>query len=228
MKRSTHLVAAGLAVAVTVLLGGGCSGPLPLQQQFQEIRAGETDVATVLNMLPEDQTLHTTDRAAVYQRRRWVRELGIVVFDQQSSLVKRTDYIQHRSSQAVPLEKEQLVVLVQTVVPQELIEQPYENQMRKQAAILQFCHDALVADAEPFLDDQATVGMMGLARWALREGILNFDRRPREALLLSEDQGFVYKHSVLGKCALHLRQDQENQYTLELTASDWVDMVDTW
>ena len=230
MKRRVRLAAtAALAVVVAALGGCGSSGGvLPLERQFVEIRPGETDVATVLNILPEADTLHTSDKAAVYRGERWRQELGIVSFDSQSSLVKRTDYVARRSSQWVPLAKEKLSVVVQTVVPQSLIEQPYENAMRKQVAILEFCHEALVADAEPFEEDQATVRMMGLARWALREGMVYLKARPREACVLGEADGFSYEHSVLGKCRMSLRQEQENQYTLELTAADWVDVVDTW
>ena len=52
--------------------------------------------------------------------------------------------------------------------------------------------------------------------------------RPREVYRLQEKEGFDFSHPVMGRSRLYLRPEEENIYTLQVTAADWVDSVDTW
>ncbi|MFC1782242.1 hypothetical protein ACFL02_01485, partial [Planctomycetota bacterium] len=157
------------------------------------------------------------------------RELGIVRFNSDDSLVLRKDYIQVRTNTALPpFTQEKLNFLIQTVVPDDLLNEPFETNMRKSAAIMQHCREVFIGDAQPFLEDQKTFGLVGLARKALQEAILQFNENPRRASELLTNAGFAFTHSVYGESDLRLRQGRQNIYTLSLTAADWVDPFNLW
>ena len=219
-----------IAIALfAATLGCNSAKPLPLQEQFTMINVAQTDASEVLNLLPEKGMLHTTDAISAYNKKGWARELAIVLFNSEDSLVKRKDYIQTRSQITVPpFTAEKMYLQVQTLIPQDILDEPYESDMRKHAAILQYCQNAVIADVKPFQQDEKTAALMGMARSALREAIVNLDQRPRDAYLLLEPKGFDFSHSVMGKSRLKLIQNKENIFTLHLQCTDTVDPPNVW
>ena len=220
-----------LLILVLFGTGAGCQAnkPLPMQEVFARIVVGRSDASEVLNLLGEKGLLHTAESVSVINQHGWSRELGIVQFNTEDSLVRRKDYVQVRSGMLVPmLSQERIYLQVQTMVPQEVLDEPYENDTQKHIAILEHCRKALVSDAKPFEQDQKTMSIVGLARSALREAILQLTDRPREADKLLTDQGFDFTHTVMGKSYVRLVQEQENIFTLHLAGSDTVDMFNTW
>jgi len=222
-----RIVTACLTVSV---LAAGCNStkPLPLQKSFSQIEVGQSDSTEVLNLLPEVGMLHTTDAISVFNKQGWSSEVGIVRFSSADSTVLRKDYIQLRSQNALLLTNEKLFVFIQSVIPPDVLDEPYENDTRKHLAILNYCHESLISDALPFNEDQPTLGLVGLARTAINEAMLNLSDHPRRAYQLLEQPGFGFRHSVLGKSRLRLDQDAENIFTIRLASEDLVDIVNTW
>ena len=105
-------VTALLLVVFCVLTVGCESKALMLERYFGQIKVGQSSTTDVLNMLPEEGMMHTTNSVSVLREVGPSREVGIVVFGQEDSLVHRTDYLQRRS--ALPFER--LGLVVQTVV----------------------------------------------------------------------------------------------------------------
>ena len=228
MNRSiTMMIAGGLAGVLSVL--AGCQSRLPLEQRFAQITVGQSDATEVLNLLPEDGMLHTSNAVSVLGKWGWGCEMGIVTFNEADSVVRRKEYLQRRSGISIPpFVNEKLYFVVQTLVPEEVLNEPYEDESRKHAAILRHCQEALIADAKPFAEDQETQSLMGMARSALGVGILEFSRRPREAGDLLTEKGFGFEHPVMGKTHMRLEQHEENNFTLSLRAADTVDPFNPW
>jgi hypothetical protein len=201
---------------------------MSLQNKFIQIEVNQSDATEVLNLLSEQEALHTAESVSVFNRRGWSREAGIVLFNSINSLVKRKDYVQVRSQNAVLLTKEKLLVFIQTIVSEEILEEPYESDMRKNLAILRYIHESLIADAEPFSENQPTVSLMGLARSALSEATVKLSQNPLQVHELLENNGYKFDHTVLGKTCIKLKQDTEDIFTLRVTAEDWVDGFNTW
>lgn len=215
---------------VLLSMAAGCNSRiLSVQEHFNLITVGQSNSTEVLSLLGEEGMLHTADAVSVYKKRGWSRELGIVLFNAEDSLVKRKDYVQVRSSQTVPfLTTEKLYLMVQTIIPEEVLEQPYESDMRKHLAILEHCRDAIVSDVKPFTEDRDSESLMGMARSALREALVEISVRPRQAEKLLTEQGFDFTHTVMGKSRLRLVQDKEDVFTLHLACTDTVDPFNTW
>jgi len=212
-------------------LTAGCnsSKPLPLQSQFAGIMVSQTDAAEVLNLLDEEGMLATESAVSVFNRYGASREAGLIQFNPEDTLVCRKDYIQVRSYMTLLLfTQEKLNFLMQTIIPDEVLHEPYESNTQEHRAILQYCRDTLVEDARPFLEDQETFGLVGMARSALQQASVQLADQPRQAPQLTTDKGFVFTHPVFGKSRLHLKQDRLNIYTLTLTSADWVDTFSTW
>ena len=225
IRRAVALVLAGLGMC-------GCSsGPKPmlLESHFAQITVGQTSTTEVLNRLPDKGMLHTADSVSVLHAPGWSQELGIVQFNATESVVERKNYLQIRSGMGVPpFVKERFSLSIQTTVDDALLAEPYENEMRRNTAILRFCHDAMVSDARPFEEDQTTINLIGLARNALDFGIHRLTQTPRQASELYEEGGYAYVHPTLGKCRLYLTQDDQNIFSLTLAGNDTVDPVNTW
>ena len=212
-------------------LTAGCnsSKPLPLQSQFGGIIVSQSSAAQVLSWLDQEAMLTTENAVSVFNKHGYSRELGIVRFNSDDSLVLRKDYIQVRTNTALPpFTREKLNFLIQTVVPDDLLNEPLETNMRNSAAIMQHCREVFISDAQPFLEDQKTFGLVGLARKALQEAMLQFNENPRRASELLTNAGFTFNHSVYGESVLRLRQGPQNIYTLTMTAADWVDPFNLW
>jgi len=204
----------------------GCGGkkPLPLEETFSRIEVGRSNATDVLNLLPEKGILHTESSVSIYNKKGFSGEVGIITFNQKYPVVERVVYIQKRSR----LVSEKIYLFVQLAVPTELLEQPYETDMRKHAAILRYTQDALINDSRPFLEDQKTESLIGLARTALGVGILELDKRPREAYALTQKQGFQFEHGTLGTCHMALRQNMENVYSIGIRSHTMVDPLTQW
>ena len=168
--------------------------------------------------------MHTAGSVSVTNKKGWSREVGIVVFSDQDSRVRRIDYVQKRGG--FPFIK--LNMSIQTVVPDELLKEPYENDMRKHEAILRHCHTALIQDAKPFVEDQETKSLVGLARTALSIGITQLTNRPREADMLLHPDGFEYEHSTLDSCKLKVKQEENNIFTVTIRTKALADPFVSW
>lgn len=227
MKKATvGLVVGGI---LFVIGAAGCqSKVLPLQKHFDEIKVGQSTATEVLNRLPEQGMMHTASAVSVYNRMGWAREAGIVKFSPTDSTVLRSDYVQTRSNNAGLFTHETILLRVQSVIPPEVLNAPYENEVRKYSAILQHFHEAMIEDARPFDEDQGTESLLGMGRTALGMGILEVKQHPREAERLLDEPGFAFKHPTLGKCHLYLRQDADDVFTLTVSGGSWVDPFMTW
>jgi len=221
-----------LIVGLFVIIVGavGCSSQaLPLEAQFSQIAVGQTDATEVLAMLPERGMLHSAEAVSVYNKKGWSSELGMVKFNSTDSLVSRKIYVQTRSQVTVPpFTTEKLQVFVQSVIPDDLLNEPYENDLRKHQAILKYCRESLAGDLVPFQEDQAGVALAGLARTALKEADIYLADRPRDGHQVLTEEGFGFDHSVLGRSRLRLIQDSHNIFTVVVLCSDMVDPVSNW
>lgn len=221
-----------LCVILLSVLSVGCQTferALPMQADFAKLKVGESTASEVLNLLPEEGMLQTANSVCAFNRHGWSRETGIVTFSETESTVQRKQYVQHRSKQLFPLVKtEEILLTIQTIVPEDVLEASYENDMRKNIAILRYCHESLIADAKPFAEDQETESLIGLARSALKVGIGELAKRPRRARDLLRPEGFVFDHFNLDKCAMFLRQDSENVFSVKVTAGGLVDPWVPW
>jgi len=213
-------------IATGLILVSGCSSrkPLPLEAGFSQIEVAHSNATDVLNLFPEKEMLHTDHSVSVFHKKGWSSETGVITFDRQYPQVHRLVYVQHRSQ----IMTEKVFLLIQSQVPPELLQQPYENNDRKNLAVLRFCHEAMIADARPFLTDQRTESLIGLGRTALGIAILQLDKRPREIYKLTRETGFDFDHPTLDKCYLGLKQDAENIYTVALRSKAMVDPLTTW
>jgi len=195
-----------------------------LERCFAQIQVKASTSTDVLNMLPSGKMMHTAGSVSVTDKKGWSKEVGIVVFSEKDSLVQRTDYIQKRGG--FPFIK--LNMLIRTVVPDELLDEPYENDIRKHVAILRYCHSTLIKDAKPFVEDQQTESLTGLARTALSIGITQLTASPREADLLLQPDGFEHEHSTLDKCKLNLKQEDNNIFIITIRTKALADPFVSW
>ncbi|MCH9023135.1 MAG: hypothetical protein IID32_10285, partial [Planctomycetes bacterium] len=209
----------------------GCytGSSLTLQKSFDEIHIGQTTSTEVLNLLPEEGMLHTAESVSLLIANGWTKELGIVRFSPTESVVLRTDYLHHRSKIATPpYTKENLLLVIKTTLPDDLLNEPYENEMRKFLAILEFYQSSLIDDARPFEQDQQTLSMIGLGRAALSTAIWNLSNNPRRTSEITSQNGFSFIHPTLGKSNLTIEEHADGIYTLTLTATATVDPYKTW
>ena len=223
---------AGLACMLLVVVCSiGCQSEdhLIVGKQMTQIEVSQTDTAEVLELLPEKGLLSTAEAVSVYNKAGWSRELGIVQFNANDSLVKRKVYVQVRSELlAPPFSREKLYIYVQTILPGDLLNEPYENESRKNIEIIRRCRELIIDDSRPYEEDVKTVSMIGMARSALNEALLQLADRPREAVQLSDPKGFPFTHTIYGKAWVKLETQEEDIYTLKLTSTNWVDPVQTW
>lgn len=219
-----------LAVSSTLCLAAGCGGrQLMLEERFFKIVVGQSNSTDVLNILPEEGMLHTAGSVCVLNKNGWAREVGLVQFSPTDSSVERKEYIQRTSRQIFPLlTRERIFLQIQTVVPDVLLEEPYENDLRRHTAILQYCHRAMIDDARPFTEDQETESYIGMARTALGVGIQKLSLRLRESDNLISDKGFAYDHPLLEKCHMRLGQDHYNIFTVTVWGENIVDPFTGW
>ena len=216
-------------LGLSIFLCGGCqSETLLLEKQFVGFKVGQSTAADVLSVLPEDGIMHTASAVSAYDHHYWTTEVGIVQFSPTDSTVLRTDYVQRRSQHWVLLTHEKIMLWLQTVVPDDVLNVPYENDMRKYETILRYCHSAMIRDAQPFTEDKPTESLIGMGRTALGIGILKLTEQPRDAQDILSEDGFVFVHDTLGKCRLFLRQDEGNVFSVVVRGSSWVDMFMTW
>ena len=230
MRHNIRLTFGGVLVLLAAVWAAGCSSsrPLLLESRFAEVVVGQSSASEVLNLMPEDGLLHTASAVSAWRKEGWSEEIGIVVFGATDSLVERKEYLQKRSQQVPIFTHEKLLLMIQTTVPQELLDEPYETDTRKHAAILSYCHKVLIEDVKPFTEDQSTVELMGMARSALGAGMSELPRRPRQARTLLGEAGFAFDHPVMGASRLYLKQDAENIFTVTVTCGAWVDPFNLW
>ncbi len=209
--------------------GKSKSTSVSLETKFSQINIKQTNSSQVLSMLPSQKMLHTTDSVSVLQEQGRMKELGIIQFDSVDATVDRKTYLKLSSKSTIPpFTKEKLYLLVDTTISSEILNQPFENGMRKKIAILKHIHSSIVEDAKPYLEDQQTVSMVGLIRIVIDMGINELAKRPRDASDLQTAVGFSYEHPTLGKTFVRLNEMRENVYRLTINASDTVDSVSAW
>ena len=217
-----------LALILPVMAGCNANKELLLESSFSHITVGQSTANEVLELLGEQGVLHTTSGVSVLREDRWAREVGIVQFAQADSLVRRKDYLQHRSVGWGLLTEERLYLQIDTIVPDDILDQPYETDFRLHDAIMRYCHQAMIADTKPFVEDRQTESLMGLGRTALSIGILMLTERPRQADKILTRTGFPFRHPTLGRCHLWLVQKDPSTYTVAVRATDWVDPFMVW
>ncbi len=228
-ERSALIGYLGCLASLVGFIGCQSENQLIVGKQMTQIEVSHTDTAEVLELLPEKGLLSTAEAVSVYHKAGWSRELGIVEFNADDSLVKRKVYVQVRSELlAPPFSREKLYIYVQTILPADLLNAPYENEARKNIEIVRRCREMIIDDGRPFEEDAKTVSMIGMARSALNEALLQLADRPRDATLLSDPKGFPFDHTIYGKTWIKLEAPEEDIYTLKLTSTNWVDPVQTW
>jgi len=219
----------GLPAAMVCFVGCQSEDHLIVGKQMTQIEVSQTDTAEVLELLPEKGLLATAEAVSVYNKAGWSKELGIVQFNADDSLVKRKVYVQVRSELlAPPFSREKLYIYVQTVLPTDLLNEPYESESRKNTEIIRRCRELIIDDSRPYEEDKNTVSLIGMARSALNEALLQLADRPREAARLSDPKGFPFTHTIYGQTWVKLEAQEEDIYTLKLTSTNWVDPVQTW
>ena len=217
------------SLTLLILATAGCNNaPLPLQQQFDQVTVGTSTANDVLSMLPDEGMMHTASAVSVYNQHGWAHETGIVHFSPTDSTVLRKDYIQKRSQQSIIFTNESILTQVQTVIPPETLDGPYENDLYKYEAILRYCHQSLIEDSRPFKDDRPTESLTGMGRMVLASAITALNENRRQAADLIGPQGFAFRHPTLGKCRLFLKQNSDTVFTVTIQGADWVDPFMTW
>ena len=225
MNKTMRLImVGGLGMMMVLAAGCGNTKPLHLEACFNQIEVSRSNATDVLNLLPEKGVLHTDSSISAFNKKGWGREVGIVTFGRKDPTAERVVYVQRRSS----LMSEKIYLLIRSVIPQDLLELPYETDRRKHVAILRYCHEAMINDARPFNEDQGTESMIGLGRTALGVAILQIDKRPRDAYKLLSKEGFDFDHSTLNTCYAALRQDADNIYTLAIRSKATPDPFTGW
>ena len=218
-----------LLVTVT-LFGSGCKSRTPLLEvSFSSITVGKTTTSQVLNMLPES-SLQTTDHSiSAFSKEAGVEEAGLVLFDQDASVVNAKWYVLHTSSLEQPFkQREKMVFRTQFEVPAEVLETPYKNQMRKSVAILQASLASVIETSRPFTEDADFYSLVGLVRSAISGGVLQVQQHPRRASDLYSVSGFHFTHPNLEKSRLFIRQESDTIYSVTTSATALVDSVSVW
>ena len=220
------------AVILTILLVAGCtsSRPLPLEAGFGVITAGQSSASDVLGVLADEGLLHSTNAVSAIRQEAYIKEVGIVKFNEADSVVQRKDYLHRRSAQWGLLTQESLYLVVETVVPEDVLAEPFENEMRKNQAVLQYCHEAMIEDIRPFVEDKQTESLMGLGRTALGMGILKYSEDPRAAATLVDGRGFAFRHPTLGNYHMQLEQpeDDDDVFRVTVEGGDWMGPFKRW
>lgn len=206
------------------LSGCGNKDRYPLENSFRTITVGQSSSTEVMNRLPEQGMLHTTNSISVLNELGWSTEAGIVTFNEKDSRVLRKIYLQQVSN----INAEQFFLHIQFQAPEELLNEPYETEMRKNLALLEYAHDALVQDIRPFTSDTETESIMGLARWALSRGIIHFSQQPRDAHTLVEQDGFYFDHSTMNDSRMKLKQNSDNIFSIAIRTHARVDPFVGW
>ncbi len=225
MSRFKLFILTGLAAAATlVVIGCGNKGVYPLESKFRQIEVGATDSTEVMNLLPEEGMLHTTNSVSVFQDIGWSKEAGIVTFNEQDSQVLRKIYLQRQSN----INAERIFLHIQFRAPEDILNEPYETRMRKSMALLQHAHDAMVEDIRSFTDDAGTESILGLARSALSMAIIHLNQSPREVHTLMEKDGFYFNHSTMNDSHIKLKQNSDEIYSIAIRTHAKVDPLVGW
>jgi len=218
-----------LSLILISVAGCGTTKPLPLESQFADIAIGQSNATDVLNRLDNEGMLTTEDSVSVFEQHQYAKELGIVQFNPEDSLVLRKDYMQLRSEPALFwFNEERFNLFMQTVVPAEVLDKAYLTESEKQLGILDYFREMLVSDSQAFIEDQETFGVIGIARSVLQQGALNLIDNSREAADFYTEEGFVFSHPVYGSTKLRMQNHIADIYTLTATSTDWVDPFMTW
>ncbi len=212
-------------IGFLMILAGGCKSNMAMQGDFAKIKVARTTSNDVLAILAGNKGMLRTDNSvAVLNKTSGCHETGIVVFRQADTLVRRKDYLQQCS--AFPYEK--MLLHVETAVPDKIINQPYENNLQKNIALLRFCHQAIVDDSRPFSEDRSLESQAGMARTALGVGIHQLTIHPEEGYKIGTAEGFQYDHPILGRCTVKLKVTPDNILTVSLTSQSLVDPFVKW
>lgn len=201
---------------------------LTLQERLDQITVGQTNSTEVLNMLPEEGMLQSSSSVSVLNKGGWYEETGLVTFDEDDAQVKSKVYIQHRSKQMLIITDESLMVAIATVIPDEVLNEPYETDTRKYLALLKHVRKELAADAEPFTEDRPTESLIAMARDILHMGILTLTEQPRRGHELVSDDGLTFDHPVMRNSYVKLIQHEPNLFTIKCKAHSAVDPWDNW
>ncbi len=231
MKLEVRSVIPFTMVVFVSLAIAGCGGykPLPLESQFAKIQVGQSDSTQVLNLLGEEGLMQTEASVSKTNLTKANSELGIVRFGQNDSLASQRSYVQVRSEAQMPLMyKESLLISLQLRVPEAVLNEPYENDMQKSLAILKHGQAAMIDSSKPYLEDQQTQSLIGVARMSLNQGIYQLETHPRTASHLSRKEGLTYEHPEFGETHLFLRQDNGDIFNITITSRNNVGLVDTW
>lgn len=228
MKVSLRILA--VSVAALVFIAGGCESkrPLALESHLRDVHVGETTSNQLLGQLGPQKVRHSTNSVSLVYDKGWATEMAVVQFNEEDSLVKRKVYLQMRSRSKVFYTQETLYLDVETVLADAVLDEPYEDTMRKQIAILKTIHQAIIDDTRPFKDEQQVVALMGLARSAIGAGIQQLQTTPRRADELTTPSGFGYEHPTLGGVSVQLNFVSDKVYQAIVRASDKVDSVNHW
>jgi len=224
MKRTTlQFIVVGLLLS---LMGtSGCrTKPMFLETQIDYIDVGINTSADVMKLFPEKGMLRSDTGISVQDKKIFSREITIVTFDKANSIVQRVDYFRRHTDVIY----ERFHLRLETLIPAELLNKPYENDFHRYLAILRYCHQALIEDSRPFLHDQPTSGQAALARTALSIGILKIQENPRQADDLVLPAGFKYDHPTLDNCSLQLRKESKNNYTVTIRSRALIDIFAPW
>jgi len=220
-----------IVLSLIFVLAAGCGStrPLPLESQFADIAIGQTTATDVLGRLDNEGMLTTESSVSVFEQQKHAKELGIVQFSPEDSLVLRKDYMQLLSAPALFwFNEEQFNLFMQSVVPAEVLNKIYQTESEKQLGILNYFRETLVSDSRVFLEDQETFGVIGIARSVLQQGVLKLTDNPRDAVNFYSEKGFVFSHPVYGSTKLRMRNNLGDIYTLTATSTDWVDPFMGW
>ena len=218
-----------LAAALSAVTGGCVAKrPLPMESQMKEIKVGQTTSSQLLNLLGSQKIRHSTNSMSLVSETGWATELVVVQFNEEDSQVQRKLYLQMRSRSKMLYTTETLRLDIETTLTNAVLDEPYEDTMRKQIAILDAFHNNVIEDTRPFKDEQQVVSLMGLARSVIGVGIQKLKARPRQADDLVKPSGFSYDHPTLGGVTLHLNYVSEKVYRVAIQASDTVDGVNNW
>ena len=218
-----------LSLILISVVGCGTTRPLPLESQFADIALGQTTATDILTNLENEGMLTTESSVSVFEQQSYAKELGIVQFNPNDSVVLRKDYMQLRSGSTLFwFNEEKFNLFMQTVVPGEVLNQVYLTESEKQLGILDFFQETLVSDSRTFIEDQETFGMIGIARSVLQQGSLKLRDNPREASKFYTEEGFEFSHPVYGRTRLRMLNTMADIYTLTATSTDWVDPFMTW
>ena len=218
-----------LSIIFVLVAGCGTTSPLPLESQFADIVIGQSTATEIISRLDNERMLTTESSVSVFAQQKYAKELGIVQFDPEDSLVLRKDYMQLRSGSALFwFNEEQFNLFMQSVVPAEVLNKAYLSESEKHLGILDYFRETLVSDSRVFLEDQETFGVIGIARSVLQQGALKLRDNPRSAVDFYAEKGFVFSHPVYGSTKLRMRNNLGDIYTLTATSTDWVDPFMTW